>query len=249
MTTVDDPTDVGYDGDMPAIQDSDVTFTITASIRCGACQHVYTVPVPVDFEDMPTATDVELYAHLESNVCEGCGIPLDLDQMYAHLADASGGGILEAEYYPEARPAPARTLVDVQYPVAVYGTLRSGHGNASWSWEKNGRTSLGLRLLPDHKLVSTGQRAFPYCVPAPGHTAVVELIDVDEQTLAQFDALEGVGSRHYDRCIVTCDDGTEAWVYIAGPWYGKETGSMARQFIDVPLDENGHHDWDAVVKP
>lgn len=228
--------------DMPATGETHIQFEVTATVRCGVCHETFKMDVDIDMDAMPEPTEVEIYGTLPVAKCPTCDMPLD-----AHLSyDDPVYGPQEAqstEFVPYARSCPPKATDEIKYPVAVYGTLRDGWGNASWSWKANGRESLGLRVLADHRLITRGHGSFPYCVPCGGHSSVVELIDVDEITLHQFDVLEGTAARHYDRAIVTLTDGTEAWIYLAGPWYYKD---IETECTEVPLNADGVHDWDCV---
>jgi gamma-glutamylcyclotransferase (GGCT)/AIG2-like uncharacterized protein YtfP len=101
--------------------------------------------------------------------------------------------------------------------VAVYGTLRTGHGN-------NG-------VMGSSKLIGLGKTVelftlTDYCgggFPAldksvPTHNVTMEVFEVlNQQDASRIDQLEGYGHGFYDRSIVEVqlDDGTvvEAWTY------------------------------------
>ena len=91
--------------------------------------------------------------------------------------------------------------------LAVYGTLRNGSDR--------------LGHIADTALVFPGHRRFPAMIrDERGEGAIVEIHEVDSETLAAYDRYEGVAAGVYQRPLmkVTMADGTtlEAWVYLAG---------------------------------
>ena len=96
----------------------------------------------------------------------------------------------------------------------VYGTLRSGQGNA-------------VRLLAGHELTPAVLDGYelrlgewPWIRRAPGSTVVGEVVAVDADVLARLDLLEDVARGWYrrERLAVRLGDGSrvEAWAYTAG---------------------------------
>lgn len=106
--------------------------------------------------------------------------------------------------------------------LAVYGTLRRGYPDT-------GR-------IEGFSLVFPGTKSFPALIKnTKGKGAVVEVIDVTEDDLNQYDMYEGVRDGLYIRTTadVILDDTKEkekCWVYVAGPllW---QSSSM---FTEVP---------------
>tara|TARA_B100000029_G_scaffold325449_1_gene317961 strand:- start:363 stop:707 length:345 start_codon:yes stop_codon:yes gene_type:complete len=91
--------------------------------------------------------------------------------------------------------------------LAVYGTLRNGSDR--------------LGHIADTALVFPGHRRFPAMIrDESGEGTIVEIHEVDSETLAAYDRYEGVAAGVYQRTLmkVTMADGTtlEAWVYLAG---------------------------------
>jgi gamma-glutamylcyclotransferase (GGCT)/AIG2-like uncharacterized protein YtfP len=130
-------------------------------------------------------------------------------------------------------------------PIAVYGTLRPGHGNSAlWQGfadaEHDGDAyALGVELR------SNG--GFPYAVPATGAESVVALIHPREgwyeQVLERMDRLEGVSGGHYDRVTIGVYIAPErvvtpAWIYVAGD------ADYARRLRPVP-----DNDWNHFEQP
>ena len=92
--------------------------------------------------------------------------------------------------------------------VAVYGSLKQGHGNNRLLADSR---CLGVtRTRPEYTLYSLGY--FP-CVAPHGDTAVqVEVYEVDERVFGNLDRLEGYPS-FYDRKKIDTEYG-EAWMYF-----------------------------------
>lgn len=73
--------------------------------------------------------------------------------------------------------------------VAVYGTLRQGHGNHRILAEGNAELKGAFRTNNNEwRMVSLG--GFPACVPGDGNISV-EVYEVDSPTLERLDCLEG----------------------------------------------------------
>lgn len=125
--------------------------------------------------------------------------------------------------------SPEGVPYDQQLPVFVYGTLRPGHGNYSWSLD--GKTvNEQTGRMPGGTMWTNG--GFPYVaeIDDPDSPGVVgNMIDVEEthwdQVRHDLDRLEGFspgeGFNHYVRVVrdIELDDGTtqRAWVYLASP--------------------------------
>ncbi len=98
--------------------------------------------------------------------------------------------------------------------VFVYGMLRPEQANH--------RRHLAGRPVRSAVLdgfeLRLGER--PWVQPVEGSSVVGEVVEVDEEKLAQLDLLEGVASGCYrrGRCAVRLADGSEveAWTYLAG---------------------------------
>ena len=91
--------------------------------------------------------------------------------------------------------------------LAGYGTLRKGNSNL-------GRIEKTTLFYPGH-------RRFPAMIyDETGTGTVVEIHEVDSETLSAYDHYEGVSAGVYQRVMakVSMDDGTttNAWVYLAG---------------------------------
>lgn len=104
--------------------------------------------------------------------------------------------------------------------VGVYGTLKQGHGNHRLLQHVE-RKAVGH--VSGHRLY---QRGIPFLVPdeTSPYEVLVELYDVDDETLERLDMLEG-HPRWYCRkeLPVKLEDGSEAiaWIYE----YPEPTGS------------------------
>lgn len=116
---------------------------------------------------------------------------------------------------------PSDTLGDERTLIAVYGTLRSGYGNA-WLWEGFAET-LGLASCAGFILATPG--GFPYALPVTEqhYRIVVELIaplpSLVDFVLQRLDALEGYPT-HYDRWPVTVEHEARphiAQMYVPAP--------------------------------
>tara|TARA_R110002012_G_scaffold131816_1_gene284442 strand:+ start:84 stop:455 length:372 start_codon:yes stop_codon:yes gene_type:complete len=90
--------------------------------------------------------------------------------------------------------------------LAVYGTLRNGKRD---TWKVDGY----LMLFPGH-------RNFPAAMLNEGQKGmIVELIDVDESDIYNYDIYEGVDSGLYERRIVKVYNDkkeVDAWMYTIG---------------------------------
>lgn len=118
-----------------------------------------------------------------------------------------------------------------QLPVFVYGTLRPGCANFSWTLDGN-TTSITPATL-DAAVMYRGP-GFPYVAAGDG-VVVGDLIDLVpgryRDVLATLDRLEGYdpdrrgGSNHYDRVqrtVTTADGPRPAWVYMVASGPGRE---------------------------
>jgi len=90
--------------------------------------------------------------------------------------------------------------------LAVYGTLRSGNRD---TWKVDG-----------YDLFFPGHRRFPVAMLNKGSKdMVVEVLNVDEQDIANYDIYEGIDSGLYERRIVRAyndKEEVEAWMYTVG---------------------------------
>lgn len=113
--------------------------------------------------------------------------------------------------------------------VAVYGTLRSGHGNHSRLLKDNSEL-LGETKLKNFEMRSLG--GFPAIKHKEGRDVVAEVFKVNKDTLTRLDWLEGYPS-FYDREKTETPFG-EAWVYFIDRSSGRE------EIID-------HGDWNKFI--
>lgn len=93
--------------------------------------------------------------------------------------------------------------------VAVYGTLKQGHGNHDHFLR--GKTIVGNDQIKGFTMYSLG--GFPACVPSDDEDSrvIVEVYEVNDQELDALDGLEGY-PRLYNRQEVETCCGT-AWMY------------------------------------
>lgn len=96
--------------------------------------------------------------------------------------------------------------------VAVYGTLKRGHGN-NRILEASVLIGIG-RTSPEYRMYVSG---IPYVSRDPeGYPIHVEVYDVDDATLSRLDRLEG-HPEFYRRelCAVHTPEGdSKAWMYL-----------------------------------
>lgn len=92
--------------------------------------------------------------------------------------------------------------------VAVYGTLRKGY----WNHSLIEKTKFIGKTKTDPKWamhISSGQ--FPVLIPG-SNSIVVEVYDVNKETLARLDMLEGYPN-FYNRKLIKTEYG-DAWIYF-----------------------------------
>jgi len=125
--------------------------------------------------------------------------------------------------------------------VAVYGTLRRGEGN--WQWAlKNTSTFVGEFRVPGFQMYSNG--CFPYAVESGSGEITVEIFEIDAETMAHLDRLEGYPF-HYNRKQIIVD-GTEAWIYFTTREEVKcsctliPSGDWVKRFSDTFVDDTWH---------
>lgn len=82
------------------------------------------------------------------------------------------------------------------HTLAVYGTLRKGHGNHRCI---EGAEFLGKFIVKHHMMWSNG--AFPYICYAPCKHVVVEVFEVNDAQFKRCDGLEGYPT-HYQRKLI-----------------------------------------------
>ena len=113
-----------------------------------------------------------------------------------------------------------------QLPVAVYGTLRTGHHNAHLI--SHADTYRPVARLYDVALLGRGM-SFPYAVRCDGLITVCELVTIKHRhwldVISRIDQLEGFDSRyphayghHYRRVRYTAWIGRQSqvvWLYLA----------------------------------
>lgn len=119
--------------------------------------------------------------------------------------------------------------------VFVYGTLRAGDYN---HYLLEGHDLVALtRTEPRFTLVSLG----PYpAMIAGGDTAVVgEVYDVDDDTLAALDRLEGHPD-FYRRKTIRLENGDEVLAYLLSP---EQVQGMPRIASGDWMDGKGEDDW------
>lgn len=99
--------------------------------------------------------------------------------------------------------------------VLVYGTLRQGQVNHRILVAGNAKYVADVKLAGFH-LFNTGY-GYPAAVKADLfnlNRMVCELYEIDENTLANLDRLEGYPT-HYNRIEVECGpNGETAWIYV-----------------------------------
>jgi|TARA_R110002124_G_scaffold56378_2_gene159097 gamma-glutamylcyclotransferase (GGCT)/AIG2-like uncharacterized protein YtfP len=104
--------------------------------------------------------------------------------------------------------------------LAVYGTLRDGKRE---TWKVDG-----------FNLYFPGHRNYPVAMPnQDASDLVVEVVDVDEQDIDNYDVYEGVSSGLYERRLVEAykdDKKVKAWMYTIGTLLLQSTGV----FQEVP---------------
>lgn len=96
--------------------------------------------------------------------------------------------------------------------VAVYGTLKKGHGNHRLLLNAE---FLGTQQVEGFIMYDLG--AFPGIKPADGGTVHVEVYEVDDNQMARLDRLEGYNPTYpetglYNRQQVATQYG-DAWIY------------------------------------
>lgn len=103
---------------------------------------------------------------------------------------------------------------DINIPYAVYGTLRTGHGN-SRLW-RDMADAQGVGTVTGYRLVTNG--GFPYALPAD-ELSVIEVVQPRPEHAAEvryrLDRLEGYPS-FYDRVLVDVDlngETVRCWMY------------------------------------
>lgn len=111
--------------------------------------------------------------------------------------------------------------------VSVYGTLRQGQGNYERLLSQYGDPLSTERTEEEFTMESLG--GFPALIPG-NSSAVIELYDVDEDTMRRLDMLEGYPT-FYDRKLISTSLG-DAWIYFME----ESHGSWER-----PIIESG--DW------
>lgn len=97
--------------------------------------------------------------------------------------------------------------------VAVYGSLKRGHGNHHWL---HGARFLGRCRLPG--LVMHNLGPYPMAVPSSQRHQLIhaELYRLPPGGLARLDTLEDY-PHEYDRRLRRLSDGRRAWVYVGRP--------------------------------
>jgi gamma-glutamylcyclotransferase (GGCT)/AIG2-like uncharacterized protein YtfP len=91
--------------------------------------------------------------------------------------------------------------------VATYGTLRYGEGN--WSHLLRHCEYVGEFRVSGFEMYSNG--AYPYAAEGDGEITV-DVFEIDDETLARLDMLEGYPV-HYDRKEIVVDDEL-TWIYV-----------------------------------
>lgn len=117
-------------------------------------------------------------------------------------------------------------MVDTDYPVLSYGTLKRGNTNHHLM---AGAEYIGDGKIKGIKLYHLGESAMIVPSSDPGQGIVCgELFVLDSDHLARLDKEEGHPSL-YERQLWTMENGSKAWVYM-----GREEllGSKARLIED-----------------
>jgi len=117
--------------------------------------------------------------------------------------------------------------------VFVYGTLRPG----SWNHDRSLAPWLAApcrpAALPGHALHHL--EGLPYVCAEPGARVDGDVAELSgAAALAALDRLEDVDGGHYARVELPLDDGTPAWVWVAGARVAARLGSATRV---------AHGDW------
>lgn len=105
------------------------------------------------------------------------------------------------------------------HTVAVYGTLKQGHGNHRLIQQD----PVSIGYISGHRLYQSG---IPFLVK--DHTSEyevqVEIYEVDDETLQRLDRLEGHPSAYRREILsVSTDEGNrDAWTYLYPTPVGKE---------------------------
>lgn len=105
--------------------------------------------------------------------------------------------------------------------LAAYGTLRPG-------------LDINKFHIKGYKLVYPGHMYYPAIIKSdPKNKVVVEVIDVDEESIEGYDSYEGVIHGLYEREKIKVYNGkdffVDAWIYVAGNTLIK----VKEKFIDV----------------
>jgi len=106
-------------------------------------------------------------------------------------------------------------VTNMIHRVFVYGTLLSGEGNHRRFMGENA-TFVGPAFAPGFSLFTHHGAFFPIMASVPACEPVAEVrgevYEVNDETLASLDRLEGV-PHHYQRVEITLTDGSMAWAY------------------------------------
>lgn len=116
--------------------------------------------------------------------------------------------------------------------IAVYGSLRRGHGN--WSWALNCDPLSTEEVDINFRMISLG--GFPGLIPDENkHKITVEVYEVDDRTYKAIEKLEGFPS-FYQKAVIETSLG-ECEIYILED----------KRYTGSPVVEHG--DWNKHYAP
>jgi gamma-glutamylcyclotransferase (GGCT)/AIG2-like uncharacterized protein YtfP len=136
---------------------------------------------------------------------------------------------LYLSYFPQEQESTMQ-----KHKVAVYGSLLSGFGNHTYFLEGDA-TKLSETKTASDEYVMVSLGGFPGvidCTSEAKGKILVEIYEVDSETLRRLDGLEG-HPNFYERKLLDFEDGTTAWMYI---YQGSRGGAIEK-------DSNGDYSW------
>lgn len=129
--------------------------------------------------------------------------------------------------------------------IAVYGTLRKGHGNGEALL--GDAEYLGRRRLSGYMMYFGLHTSYPYVWKAASQlcSVIVEVFRVKPEKIRELDRLEGV-PHHYTRIVVRVGDNRKAWMYVKSPDEGPMTVYPGGDFNEF---ERAKAEWTKILKP